>query len=490
MSKINFKDKHIRYGGYGAFLTLLVIAITIVLNIVATNLNIKIDTTSEQIFSLSDTTKDLAKSIENPINLYVLEETGKEEGWLQEILLKYSKLNNNINIVYKDPVLYPAFGTDYLNRSNQNLTSISMHSIIVENTVTGKFKIVPASELMQSTDANNQNGQQTGGVAITVENAITNAIGYVLTDKDGLIYYTTGHQEITPPSALLASCDKTNLTTNQLSLLTDDMPDPSNSVLAILSPHSDFTQEEVDKVIKYLTEGGKAIITMDADVANLTVFDQILSYYGVTHEAGIAVETNSKNMTSVYPTYLLPNKGKHAILQNMTSSSATIILPNASGFAALPDARTNLNITPLLTTSDNAFLKTDFANAKTLTKESGDIDGPITLAYAIEDPSTGVLLKSGDYDHTKLIVLGNSYGLSNDYINVSATGNESFITSSLGWLLSVNTNYTIEGKTKDTYELRPMSTTTMLLINGFIVVVIPLIVAVIGIVVCVKRRHA
>lgn len=490
MSKINFKDKHIRYGGYGAFLTLLVIAIVIVLNIVATNLNIKLDTTSEQIFSLSDTTKDLAKTLDSPINIYVFEETGKEETWLQEILLKYSKLNNNINIVYKDPVLYPTFATDYLNRSTQKIQSLPLHSIIVENTTNGKFKIVLASDLMQATNDGSSSDGQSSGVAITVENAITNALGYVLTDKDGLLYYTTGHQEITPPPAFSASCEKTNLTTDQINLLSDEMPDPSNSILAILSPHADFTQEEVDKVIEFLSAGGKAIITLDVDVAKLSVFEQILSYYGVAHEDGIAIETNSKNMTSVYPTYLLPNKGTHDIIKNMTASSTTIILPNATGFKALTDARTTLNITPLLTTSDNAYLKTDFANLSTLTKEAGDIDGPITLAYAIEDSSSGVLLQTGDYEHTKLLVLGNSYGLSNDYINVSATGNESFITSSLGWLLSVNTNYAIEGKTKDTYALRPLSTTTMLLINGFIVIVIPVIVAIIGIVVCHRRRHA
>lgn len=484
MSKINFKDKHIRYGGYGALLTLVVIAITIVLNIVVTNLNLKIDTTSEKIYSLTDTTKEVTKDIKDPINLYVLEETGKETSWLQEILMKYTKLNNNINVIYKDPILYPTFGNDYLKRSNQNLSSIMPSSIIVENQTSGKFKIVPPTEFVQSTGTDSGNG-------ITVESAITNAIGYVLNDKDGMLYYTTGHQETELSSCFTDACERVNLSTSPLNLLTDEMPDPANSSLIIYSPHSDFTKEEVDKVIDYMTAGGKAMIFMDIDASpsDLPTFSGLLDYYGVAHQQGMAVETNSNNMASMYPTFLIPNKGDHTVLSNMSSNSSLIVLPNASGFEAVTNARTSLRITPLLTTSDDAFLRTDLNNSSS-TKQSGDLDGPIALAYAIEDTETGIKDASGETDHTKMIVIGNTYGFSDKYVQVSATGNESFISSCLGWLLSVDTNYAIEAKTEDTYALRTISSTTALLIEALIVIVIPLIVIVLGIIVCIRRRHA
>lgn len=481
MGKINFKDKHIRYGGYGALLTLLVIAITIVLNIIVTNLNIKVDTTSEKIYSLSQTTQELVSTMQDPVTIYVLEQTGKETGWLQEILLKYTKASDKIHVVYKDPVLYPTFASPYLSKSNENLTTLKDSTLIVENEVTHKFKILPPTEFIQSTGS-------TSGSEIMVESVVTNGIGYVLTHKEGGIYYTTGHHELDLSASFIACCDNANLSTHNLNLLSDEMPDPHTSVVVIHSPHSDFSKEEVDKLIGFMQAGGKAMVWMDADAPNLVTFNQFLNYYGVAHRQGIVVETNAQNMTSVYATYLLPNKGTHPILSAMPSHTGAIVLPNSSGFEKLGDARTTLAITPLLTTSETAFLRTDLSQSDS-TKQPGDLDGPITLAYAIEDSATGTQTASGTLEPTKLVVLGDSYCLS-DQINVAATGNERLISSCLGWLLTIDTHYAIEGKAADTYALRTLSTAAILLTELLLVLIIPLIVMLTGIYVWIRRRHA
>ena len=72
------KSNYLRYGGYATLLTLMVIAITIVLNVIVTDLNFKIDTTAEKLYSLSANTEKVTKELETPVNIYVLEETGKE----------------------------------------------------------------------------------------------------------------------------------------------------------------------------------------------------------------------------------------------------------------------------------------------------------------------------------------------------------------------------------------------------------------------------
>lgn len=483
MNKINLKDKHLRYGGYSAFLTLIVTAIVILINILVTPLNLKIDTTSEKIYSLTDTTKEVVSHAGAPINLYVLESTGQETALLKEILLKYTKLNDQVHLIYKDPILYPTFGQEYLKKSNQNMTSLGVSTVIVENKASGKFKIVPASEFIESTSPSTGNN-----TALTVESAITNAIGYVLTDKDGKVYYTTGHNERTLSPYITHSCNRANLTTTPINLLTDTLPDPATSIIMIYSPHSDFTQEEVDKLIDFMNAGGKAFVFMDVDTDVLPIFNQFLSFYGVSHQLGLVVETLAKNMSSIYPTYLVPNKGSHTILTDLTSNAAPIIFPNSSAFTQLKDARTSLNITPLLTTSKDAFLRVDLSNVET-TKQEGDIDGPLTLAYAIEDTSVSLQNPEGKTEYAKLVVVGDSYGLSSDF-DVAATSNERFISSGLGWLLSTNTLYGIEGKSEDTYTLKALSTQQSLFINTFIVVVMPLSVCLLGFVICMRRRHS
>ena len=471
MNKVNLKDKHLRYGGYGALLTLLVIAIAIVLNIVVTHLNLKIDATSEKLYSISDSSKQVIATIDSPVNIYVLEETGQETEWIKEVLNNYTKFNSSIEVIYKDPVLYPAFGSSYLEKTKQNISNMSNSTIIIENTKTGKFKIIPPSEFI-SNDASN-------GTAITLENAVTNGLGYVMTENDGLIYYTSGHNELSLPSTLTDCFERANLTSRSIDLLTDEMPDPTQAALVIYSPHSDFTEDEVNKVLAFLTAGGKAMIFLDYDAPELTHFNELLNYYNVAHEAGVVVETNSSHMASTSPAILLPAQGDHEIIDHMTNRAA-IIVPVSSGLAKLKDGRSTVTLTPLLGTSDGGFLKKNVAS-NTFSKEAGDIDGPIVISCAIEEQTP-----SAD---TKLFVMANTYFLDTNSINVSATGNTNFVNSVLGWLFSLDTSYAIEGKTQDVYTIKALSTTQTLMIELFVMVIIPLIVIITGMTVWIKRRH-
>lgn len=472
MSKVNLKDKHLRYGGYGALLTLLIIAITIVVNIIVTNLNFKLDATSEKLYSLSDTTKEVVATINEPVNIYVLEETGAETDWVQETLTNYTKLNKNLNLIYKDPVLYPAFGSSYLEKTKQNISSITNSTVIIENEATGKFKIIPPTEFISTNESS--------GTGITLENAITNGLGYVMNENDGLIYYTTGHNELSLPTALSDCFERANLTTSAIDLLTDEMPAPEQSALVIYSPHSDFTEDEVTKVIDFLSAGGKAMIFLDYNTPELTHFNEILNYYSVAHESGVAVETNSSNMASSSPAVLLPSQGEHEILDALSNDSAPIIVPIASGLEKLTNGRSTVTLTPLLGTSNDAFLKKN-VEGSTFAKETGDIDGPIVISCVVEESTSKA--------DTRLFIMSSTYFLDSNTLNVSATGNSSYINSVLGWLFSLDTSYAIEAKTQDTYTIQALSSAQTLMIEILVMVIIPLIVVITGITVWIKRRH-
>lgn len=471
MSKVNFKDKHLRYGGYGALLTLLVITITIVVNLIFTTLDLKLDFTEEKIYSLSDSTKNVVESVQEPINIYVLEQTGNETDWLQEIITKYTKLNEKLTLEYKDPVLYPTFGNSYLEKTTQNISSIAESTIIVENTTTGKFKIIPPNEILSRNNSS---------TSITVENALTNAIGYVMNDHDGKVYYTTGHNESTLSPALNECFERANLSSESINLLTDEMPTSEEAALIIYSPHSDFTEEEVNKVIDFLSAGGKGMFFLDCDMPDLPEFNKLLNYYGISTQAGIAIENNSNNRISTSPAILIPSREEHDIISQLTTNTSPILVPFACGLEKLENPRSSLTVTPLLSTSNDSFIKKDI-NASSLSKAEGDLDGPIILSCAIEDHASKA--------DTKLFVMANTYFLDTGSLDVSATGNEAYINSVLGWLLSIDTNYAIAPKTPDTYTIKTLSTVQTLLIELVVIIIIPLIIIISGIIVWVKRRH-
>ena len=85
--------------------------------------------------------------------------------------------------------------------------------------------------------------------------------------------------------------------------------------------------------------------------------------------------------------------------------------------------------------------------------------------------------------------MSSTYFLDSNTLNVSATGNSSYINSVLGWLFSLDTNYAIEAKTQDTYTIKALSSAQTLLIEILVMVIVPLIVVITGIIVWIKRRH-
>ena len=95
---------------------------------------------------------------------------------------------------------------------------------------------------------------------------------------------------------------------------------------------------------------------------------------------------SSGNLPKVYmltghyvqvPYYLLPEVESTEVSEDLTGSY--VLLAAAQGLTVSDDLRDGLTVTNVLSTSDNAYSKTDVQNMKTYAKESGDIDGPFAV---------------------------------------------------------------------------------------------------------------
>lgn len=473
MKSFNLKDKHLRYGGYGATLTLLVIAICIVFNILITHLDIKLDVTDEQFYTLSPTTLSVLKEIKDPTSIYVLEKTGAETHLLKEILNQYTKRNKNLKLIYKDPVLYPTFASSYLDKTTQNISSVQPGSIIIENTVNHKVKIVEPKEFVNASKEEEQ--------SIYVENAVSSALNYTIHPMDGFIYYTIQHNELPLPNELAQTLDQLNLRYEPIDLTKEELSNPVETTLMIISPHTDFSKDEVTKIIDFLHQGGKAFILLDADLPELPELNHLLTYYGLTHEKGVVIEDDFEYMSPTSPTYLMPKRGNHKILEDLSSDKAPLIIPISSALKEVDSMRNSLSLSPLLSTSRSSFLRKNIEN-HSLEKAAEDISGPFIIAAAIED-------KGAKPSPSKLVVVGNSYFTGNSIIDISSTCNSKFIQSTFNFLYSIKNPINIEGKSELDYKLRPISSKEMLLYEGFIIVVMPSIIIVLGIIMWLRRRH-
>ena len=80
--KKSFTNRKFKSGAYSSFITVLVIAIVVVVNIVFGKLDLSTDLSSNSLFTLSKDTKKALKSAKNDVTLYYMVSNGKETDYI------------------------------------------------------------------------------------------------------------------------------------------------------------------------------------------------------------------------------------------------------------------------------------------------------------------------------------------------------------------------------------------------------------------------
>lgn len=86
----------------------LVVAIAVFLNLGFSALPdryTKIDVTSQKLYTLTQTTKNLVKNLSEDVTIYVINSENSQDETLQQTLKSYAELSDHIKLVYKDPVV-------------------------------------------------------------------------------------------------------------------------------------------------------------------------------------------------------------------------------------------------------------------------------------------------------------------------------------------------------------------------------------------------
>ncbi|MBQ5813545.1 MAG: GldG family protein, partial [Clostridia bacterium] len=187
------------------------------------------------LFTLSDQTKHITEKLDEEITIHLIAETGAESEQLVTLLERYEAQSSNISVNYVDPVLYPAFTTQY----TENV--VSPNSVIVEGS--RRSKVVDYYEIFVPDE---EYYMYTGEIRIKEfngEGAVTSALSYVTSDVLPTIYTLEGHGEMSLPVGIGDTVAKDNYTVTPLNLMTNDAVPDDCSVLMIASPRSDITEK-------------------------------------------------------------------------------------------------------------------------------------------------------------------------------------------------------------------------------------------------------
>lgn len=460
----SISTKSLKMGAFSSTMIIVGIAVAVMANLTVRELPAdvtQIDMTSNQLYSLTDDTKAALSALDQDVTIYVIASENGCDETVRRTLERYESLTGHIQIVYKDPLTTPNFYQNYTD-------SLSSNSLIVE--CGERARVIDYYELYESSyDYYSFESTVTGYDA---EGQITSAIDYVTSKEIPVVYQLEGHGESVLETSFVEALEKENAELVTINLLQyDEIPEDAACVL-LLAPTTDLSADDADKVISYLQNGGKAIVTVNLTEEELPNFDRVLENYGVENTYRIVLE-NNRNYYYQSPYYLLPQIEYTSVTENI-ASAGYIFAPYSMGlvFDTQSEERT---VEPILTSSENAYAKADPLSVETLDFVQGDTLGPFTLGAMIME------------DETELAVLASGYIFTENADAMVSGTNSSLFTNLLAGFLGKEESSSIPVKSY-TLENLMVSQNSIILWGLLFTLILPLTILAAGIVVWLRRR--
>lgn len=339
----------------------LVIVIALIATFVGLNYGIKkldlpeIDVTSNKIYTLSEESKNAISTLDQDIKIYIfgIEEDASVVGLIKQ----YCDANKRIS--------YEMLSNETNMEKVQEFDLQDGYSIVIIESGESR-KIIDASTEFSSYD------YTTYAQVDTTEQVLTNSILALSTANKPKVYFVQGHEEYSLKTdgsqselgvlATYLNNEAYDVETLDLAI-TGKVPEDCN-VLAIMSPNTDFLENEAQAVIDYINKGGNVFLTRDVlnKDSQLVNFQKILDLYGVSIENGYVVENDVNSAIPNYPFIFKPVMSEASNITSSINSDSYMVIAYAEKLNFLPEEQLQtLNVTyeELLSTSDSAIYITN-----------------------------------------------------------------------------------------------------------------------------------
>ena len=335
----------------------------------------QLDLSSQQLSVLTPQTKAVLEELKKDTTLYYIVQDQNKDNNVARLLARYDDASDKVQVIQKDPVLYPEFTSAY------SQDDVEENSVILD--CEGKSIIISYSD-MYKTDYD----YITYSTAVTgfdAEGQITSALSSFERGAAAKVYALNGHEELEITDKLTGLLEKENIEVTPLGLMTQEaIPEDTDAVL-LNSPAKDLTEAEADMLLAYLKKGGHAVLILDYVGERLENLETVLHYYAVKTEKGIVMETDSSRYIQL-PYYILPQVHYTALSEDIAQNGSYILLSAAQGLQIDSETeREYLDAEGILSSSDNSFLKTNLDHMSVFAKEKEDSDGPFYLGICVSE---------------------------------------------------------------------------------------------------------
>lgn len=472
--------------GVNSFITAaLVISIVGVLNFLMSKQSWKLDLTKEKKHTLSDQTVKLIKDLKKPVKVVLFAKMNQKEEF-RALLENYKGLNpTKFDIEYTDPDKEPArakqlnikkFGTLYVSVIND------VKPASKDKTPDGKEIEVPSQAITKDTR-----------IEEVTEEKLTNALIKLLKQKTQILCAITGHGEKS-----FDSKEADGLSTMKQGLLDQayevrevnltqegKIPEACDAI-SIMGPNKAFFEQEIKLIDAYLTAGGHAVIALDLELKGQDLSVELLKllekWYVKVYPA-LIVDPLSRMFGVDASVPIIPTFSKtNAITKDFEGQC---YFPFTRPLEVMTGAPATLKVEWIAQTTPKSWGEFDLkelGQGRVSYAEGKDKIGPLTVAIAIDGKPTD----SKSEKSTRIVVFGSSQVGSNNYSRFG--GNSDLFLNSVSWTMEDDSLISIRGKDAEAGKVE-LSRNSGRVIFLLTVIVIPLLVAISGIVIWVFRRR-
>ena len=439
--KTMIKDKRFMYGSVSVVFTAVILALVILINgafsMIANTFHLYVDMTSSQLYSLSDSSRDLIGKLDfdGKVKILFMQEKDKIEDAVftyegdeylrevHELALDYAaEFSDLIEIEYVNMYTNPGALKAY---SDQGL-SWQPTSVIFDNGK-GIFKVVGYKSFL----AYDSDSGSTSPIGFYGEHKIT-AMVMALCSNKVVAYVTEGHGEQALGEAfknLLESCGYELKTVNLETLTLDQMIEDSPRLVIVNNPKTDFKgvsageRNEIEKINKIL-DGSYDKTTNNPTFGSLMVFgepgNELPNLNTVLLRWGMQLNTSAGDMVNETPENTFGDAATQKILPLYETASSSIGSSLTSKLRQKSNFRVAMDGTGTITVSDVAASGNIYTSSVLNTSAGKSV-------MAIAQNSTPVDGKIEKYNY--VMVCADSSLISDEYLLPTDFANEALMTN-------------------------------------------------------------
>ena len=453
------------------------------INIWADSKNLaQIDVTKNQLYSLTNTSKDQLKSLDKDILMYVYGYTKTDD--LVQFLAQYNAFNSKI----KYEIISESTNYDLVTKY-----SLGTSSAIVVTCGDKDRTIYPEYEFSTY-------DSDSGDSINLAEEVITNAILKVSTDDSVKVYFATGNSEYSKDELyyLTTYLEEEVYEVEEVNLLTVTEIPTDCDILAILGPGEDITESQAEIIKNYANNGGNLLVSaVSPKEGDFTNLQKVLDLYGVTIEKGLLYEGDSSHYlayqnSSPLPYILIPGySSSNPITSDFSNSNQMIIMPSAQSLKISDVVEENVSVTnsEIISTSSKCYNIEDYTKGIT----SATLKDLEQSTYTIGSELTRKI-KSGENEiESKLVIFANDTFYMDKYqdanvqvATMSNAGNINLIMNTFAELGEEENLITVR-KAANVTEFK--NTESQARIVKLIIFGIPVVIIAMGVIIWNHRRH-